>query len=178
MKLARKTHQFLSIFGIVINDRHSIEKEEDAISGDLGLGIVWGKGGRLTDGQCTEDDNYRDGKDVDKGLVQNVVSWEGDQETSEAKDDSKEEENDSRGEAIGESVDLRIYDHGIPGVCVCVCVCVCKTRKRRQSAGIVWGQEHINEEIVCLITTAIIIEVHTCKASSLQPCTVRRSCLQ
>ena len=43
-----------------------------------------------------------------------MVSWEGDEETSKSKHDSKEEEYDGWCEPIGESVDLRIYNNCVP----------------------------------------------------------------
>ena len=51
------THQFLSIFRIVINDRLPVKEEEDTISRDLGLGIVGGEGRCLTDSKRAKDDD-------------------------------------------------------------------------------------------------------------------------
>ena len=94
-------HQFLPILRVVINERLSIEKEEDAIGRDLGLGVVGGKGGRLTDGKCTEDDCKEYAKDIAKRLMYQVVSGKVDQEGTEPKDNGKEEEDDSLREAVG-----------------------------------------------------------------------------
>ena len=108
------THQFFSIFWIVINDRLSIEKEEDAVSRDLGPGVVRSKGRRLSDGDSSKDDHNGDGEDVHEWLLKDVAIWQRDKEGTEPVDQSKHEEDESRTETIRQGVELGVHRHCMP----------------------------------------------------------------
>ena len=108
------THQFLSILRVVINERLSIEKEEDPIGRNLGLGVVGGKGGCLTDGQRTKDDHDRNSKDIDEGLMKNVSGGKESEEGTETKDNRKEDKDTDWSDPISETVHLRVHNHSVP----------------------------------------------------------------
>ena len=105
------THQFFSIFRIVVNERHSIKKKEDTISRYFGFGIVWGKGSCLTNGKCTKDDGKEDTEDITERLMQKVVGRKVRQECTKSKYNGKQKEDDSLREAIGEAIHRRVHGH-------------------------------------------------------------------
>ena len=95
----------LSIRGVAINLRNSVQKEEDAIGRHLGLGVVGGKGSGLTCSSSAKDEGRETHKDTIEGEVCHVAVWEGDLPRPKPEHNGVHEVEDALGEGIGQPVE-------------------------------------------------------------------------
>ena len=108
------THQFLSLFGVVIDERFAVDEEEDSVGSKSGLGVVGSKGRGLTNGERSENECKQNTKDVEERDEEDGVSRLAGEEGTEAEHHGIHDEHNGRWEGIDETVQCWVEVQGPP----------------------------------------------------------------
>ena len=97
-------YRFCTIFRIAVNGRLAVQKRENPVGGELGLGVVRCKRSSLADGHGTKDESREDNEDVFEISIDDVARVTSDLEGTETEGNHETKVEDPLRKPVGHTI--------------------------------------------------------------------------